>query len=126
MRSRLLLYIPLTATLLAVACTAPAPPPADDSVPATEPFLPSAPVSQTPADTVTHPDVISAQEALTPTVMALAGVVGTAVAECDGEPCIKVYLATAAEEVAEKIPADFGGFPVVTEVTGEVRKRNDC
>ena len=71
-------------------------------------------------------DIAAAQEALTETVMALAGVVGTAVGECDGEPCVKVYLSNSTEELTEEISGDFGGFPVVTEVTGEVRKRDHC
>ena len=68
-------------------------------------------------------DIVAAQEALTGVVMALGGVAGTAVGDCGGESCIKVYLTAASEAVEEEIPGEFGGFPVVTEVTGEVRGR---
>lgn len=76
--------------------------------------------------TAAYQDIDAAREALTETVMALAGVVGTAIGECDGRPCIKVYLASSGGEAAERIPGDVGGFAVVTEVTGEVRGREDC
>ena len=68
-------------------------------------------------------DIVAAQEALTDVVMALDGVVGTAVGECGGQDCIKVYLAAASEALEGEIPGVFGGFPVVTEVTGEIRGR---
>ena len=68
-------------------------------------------------------DIVAAQEALTDVVMAIEGVAGTAVGDCGGESCIKVYLTAASEAVEEEIPGEFGGFPVVTEVTGEVRGR---
>ena len=57
--------------------------------------------------------------------MELEGVIGTAVADCDGQPCIKVFVATGDEELAGRIPDHFGGFPVSTEVTGEMRVRPD-
>ena len=68
-------------------------------------------------------DIVAAQEALTGVVMALEGVAGTAVGDCGGESCIKVYLSAASEALEEEIPGEFGGFRVVTEVTGEVRGR---
>lgn len=77
-------------------------------------------------DGTSYSNIAAAQEALTETVMALSGVAGTAVGECDGVPCIKVYLSNSTAELTEEIPDDFGGFPVVTEVTGEMRKRDDC
>ena len=101
----------LAATVLATACSRDTPNRAatDSSAP----------------DSTSHSDIISAQEAMTSVVMALAGVVGTAVSECDGHPCIKVYVATSDAELAAQIPSQFGGFPVVTEVTGEMRVRGD-
>lgn len=68
-------------------------------------------------------DIVAAREALTGVVMALEGVAGTAVGDCGGESCIKVYLTAASEALEEEIPGEFGGFTVVTEVTGEVRGR---
>lgn len=68
-------------------------------------------------------DVVAAQETLTGMVIALEGVAGTAVGDCGGEDCIKVYISASSAALEEEIPAEFGGFPVVTEVTGEVRGR---
>ena len=54
-------------------------------------------------------------------LMALPGVVGTAVASCDGVPCIKVLLADSAGR--SKIPDRLEGYRVVVEVTGPIRPR---
>ena len=105
----------LTATLLATSCTAP-PDSATDDDP-----LAGAPESQPLGDTTTYPDIVAAQEALSVIVMALEGVIGTAVADCDDQPCIKVFIATDAEMLTGRVPDHFGGFPVRTEVTGEMR-----
>lgn len=67
----------------------------------------------------------AAQEELTPTVMALEGVVGTAVGLCDDAPCIKVYLARDDEELRARIPETFRGFPVDIEISGEFEARDD-
>ena len=67
--------------------------------------------------------IIAAQEELTPTVMALPGVNGTAVGLCGDTVCIKVYLVRADSTVAEQIPATFRGFKVDVEVMGEFRPR---
>lgn len=53
--------------------------------------------------------------------MALAGVVGTALGEFEGRPCIKVFVAEKTEELAAKIPGTLEGHPVVVEETGEFR-----
>lgn len=68
--------------------------------------------------------IIAAQEALTPTVMALPGVVGTAVGLCDDVPCIKVYLARRNEELMAQIPDMYRGFKVDVEVSGEFQARD--
>ena len=98
----------LATSLLSTGCT-----PSPDGTPAAE----------LPPDTTSYSDVVAAQEALSGAVMAIEGVVGTAVADCDGQPCIKVYVAN--EALAAKVPGHFGGFPVVTEATGELRVRQD-
>ncbi len=67
--------------------------------------------------------IIAAQEALTPTVMALDGVTGTAVGLCGDEPCIKVYLARDDAAVREQIPDSYRGFKVDVEVSGEFEAR---
>lgn len=68
----------------------------------------------------------AAQEELTPTLMALPGVVGTAVALCDDVPCIKVYLAQEDEELLAQIPDTYRGFKVDIEISGEFEARNDA
>jgi hypothetical protein len=68
--------------------------------------------------------IIAAQEELTPTVMALPGVVGTAVGLCDDEPCIKVYVAREDEGLRARIPETYRGFRVDVEVSGEFEARD--
>jgi hypothetical protein len=59
------------------------------------------------------------QEEHTPAWMALPGVVGTAIGEHNGRPCIVVYVARVTDELKAKIPATVEGYPVVLEQTGE-------
>ncbi len=56
-------------------------------------------------------------------LMALPGVVGTAVALCDGERCIKVLLADSSAAAKGRIPKQLEGYRVVVEVTGAIRPR---
>jgi len=70
--------------------------------------------------------IIAAQEALTPTVMALDGVTGTAVGLCDDQLCIKVYLARDDEDLRAQMPETFRGFKVDIEVTGGFEARDDA
>ncbi|MDA2924085.1 hypothetical protein MYX65_05410 [Acidobacteria bacterium AH-259-L09] len=65
----------------------------------------------------------AAQEKLTDRVMSLPGVVGTAIGECEGEPCIKVLVARTTEELVREIPSTFEGLPVVIQETGEIHAR---
>ena len=66
------------------------------------------------------PKLQAAQRNLTAQVMGRPGVVGTAIGEKGGEPCLKVYLSD--ERVGKTIPRKVGGFPVVLEVTGSIRR----
>jgi hypothetical protein len=59
----------------------------------------------------------------TDSLMALPGVVGTAIAQCDSERCIKVLLADSSAETKARIPALLEGYRVVVEVTGSIRPR---
>jgi len=59
----------------------------------------------------------------TDSLMAIPGVVGTAVGLCDGERCIKVLLADSNPDTKRKIPARLEGYRVVVEVTGTIRPR---
>ena len=63
------------------------------------------------------------QEAHTPNWMALAGVVGTGIGRCDGEPCILVYASRETDEIREQIPAEVEGYRVRVEVTGPFTPR---
>jgi hypothetical protein len=57
----------------------------------------------------------------TPGLMAIPGVVGTAEARTsDGRPCILLMLATSAPDLLAKLPRELEGWPVRTEVTGEI------
>ena len=49
--------------------------------------------------------------------------VGTAIAQCDSERCIKVLLADSSAETKARIPARLEGYRVVVEVTGTIRPR---
>jgi hypothetical protein len=51
----------------------------------------------------------------------LTGVVGTAVGEEGGEPCIKLFVAAHTEELRERLPRALDGYPVVVQETGEIR-----
>jgi len=59
----------------------------------------------------------------TDALLALPGVVGTAIALCDGERCIKVLMAEANPQTKAKIPDRLEGYRVVVEVTGIIRPR---
>ena len=59
----------------------------------------------------------------TDSLMALPGVVGTAIGVCDGAPCIRVFLADSSAAVRKRIPERLEGHPVRAEVTGIVRPR---
>jgi hypothetical protein len=57
-------------------------------------------------------------------LMAIPGVVGTAIGRCDGVPCIRVFLADSAAAARAKIPSQLDGHPVRAEVTGPIRPRD--
>jgi hypothetical protein len=59
----------------------------------------------------------------TDSLMALPGVVGTAIGLCDGERCIKVFLADSNPDTKGRIPSRLEGYRVVAEVTGPIRPR---
>ena len=61
----------------------------------------------------------------TASLMALPGVVGTALGERSGNPCITVLIARETPSLLEQIPTDLGGYPVEVRVTGEFRAVDD-
>ena len=56
-------------------------------------------------------------------LMALPGVVGTAIGLCGGERCIKVFLADSGHDAKRRIPARLEGYRVLAEVTGTIKPR---
>ncbi len=60
------------------------------------------------------------QEEHTDEWMAIPGVVGTAIGEYEGKPCILVLTASHTKRVRGKIPPTVDGYPVVVQYVGEV------
>ena len=56
--------------------------------------------------------------------MELPGVVGTAIGESNGNPCIKVFVVENTGVISETIPSEVEGYPVIIEKTGEFRARD--
>src|SRR5260370_23536014 len=56
-------------------------------------------------------------------LMALPGVVGTAIGLSDGERCIKVLVADSNVAAKTRIPARLEGYPILVEVTGTIPPR---
>lgn len=53
--------------------------------------------------------------------MAIPGVVGTAIGEFEGQPCIKIFLAEKTDELAASFPSTLEGHRVVLDETGDFR-----
>ncbi len=60
-------------------------------------------------------------------LMAIPGVVGVYVGLLGDQktPCLKVMLARKDESLERSIPRRIEGYPVVTEITGEIRPMNN-
>ena len=56
-------------------------------------------------------------------LMAVPGVVGTAVGRCAGAPCIRILVTRTSDELRRQIPRELEGFPVQIDVTGPVVPR---
>ena len=61
------------------------------------------------------------QKENTDRLMSLPGVVGTAIGEAGGKPCIKVFVTTKTAEIEKGVPRSLEGYPVVIEETGEFK-----
>ena len=72
---------------------------------------------------VTSKTIEAVLAAHTDSLMALPGVVGTAIGMCDGAPCIRVFIADASAPGRRRIPAQLEGYAVKVEVTGSIRPR---
>jgi hypothetical protein len=54
-------------------------------------------------------------------LMSIEGVVGTAIGECQREPCIKVLVEEKTPVVEKRIPSSLDGWKVEIEEVGRVR-----
>src|SRR2546427_3881689 len=59
----------------------------------------------------------------TDSLMALPGVVGTAIGLCDGAPCIRVFFADSGAAAQRRLPTEIAGYSWEVEGTGAVRPR---
>ena len=57
----------------------------------------------------------------TDSLMSLPGVVGTAIALCDGVPCIRVLVSDSSAASRRKIPNRLDGYLVRVDVSGPLR-----
>jgi hypothetical protein len=71
-----------------------------------------------------HKSIEQALKDNTPKWMALAGVVGTGLSECDGKPCIRVFVTAKSDSLSKEIPSEVDGYPVEIEITGEFKANN--
>ncbi|SRR6266404_5642354 len=71
--------------------------------------------------TVTARSIDEVLAAHTDSLMALPGVVGTAIGLCEGKRCIKVLLSDSNSTTRARIPARLEGYRVVAEVTGPIK-----
>jgi len=83
----------------------------------------AAPGARSGGATVAARNIDEVLAAHTDSLMALPGVVGTAIALYDGERCIKVLLVDASPATKGRIPERLEGYRVVVEVTGPIRPR---
>ncbi len=63
-------------------------------------------------------DIVTVQERYEPELMSLPGVVGVGIGECDGQPCLKVFVMQKTPALESQIPAQLEGFKVEIEAVG--------
>jgi hypothetical protein len=73
------------------------------------------------ADAMPTKTIEQVQQEHTEAWMAIPGVIGTAIGEHKGKPCILILTASNTEQIRRKIPATMEGYPVVVKYTGEIR-----
>ncbi len=54
-------------------------------------------------------------------LMSIPGVVGTAIGQCDGSPCLKVLVVKKTPELQKRIPSTLENWKVEIEETGVIR-----
>jgi hypothetical protein len=70
---------------------------------------------------ITGNTIESVLEQHTDRLMSFPGVVGTAIGECMGRPCIHVLVLKQTPDLSRQVPPMLEGFPVVIVETGEIR-----
>lgn len=55
-------------------------------------------------------------------LMAVPGVVGTAIGLCNERPCVKVYVIKRTRDLDQNIPHTLEGYPVMLEESGEFKR----
>lgn len=73
------------------------------------------------ADAMTQKTIEQVQQEHTDAWMAIPGVIGTAIGEHNGKPCILVLTASNTKQARARIPSTVDGYPVVVQYTGEIR-----
>ena len=56
-------------------------------------------------------------------LMALPGVVGTAIGLCDGAPCIRIFVRDSAAARRNALADKLGGYPLRVEISGQFHAR---
>jgi len=56
-------------------------------------------------------------------LMAIPGVVGTAIGRCDGTPCIRVFMSDSAAARLARLGDRLDGYPLRVEVSGAFHAR---
>lgn len=80
-------------------------------------------IERTPAVTEAPKTIDAVLAAHTDSLMAVPGVLGTAVGRCGGAPCIRVLVSRVTDEVQRRVPRELEGFPVHVDVTGTIVPR---
>ena len=81
----------------------------------------SGPVAGQEAGTVANKPIEQVLQEHTDRLMALPGVVGTAQALCAGQPCIRIFVVEATEDLLKLIPDEIEGYTVDVLQTGEFK-----
>jgi hypothetical protein len=56
-------------------------------------------------------------------LMAVPGVLATAIGRCNGAPCIKILVSRVTDDVQRRVPRQLEGFPVQVDVSGPIVPR---
>ena len=101
-----------------VAPAAPAPAPV-----APAPAAETSPREKRPAVTKAPKTIEAVLAEHSDSLMAVPGVLGTAVGRCSGAPCIRVLVGRVTDEVRRRVPHTLEGYPVHIDVTGPIVPR---